>query len=298
MRRYRVSCYDSDERLGDLTIEAPNKAVAEMMVLTQLQAAGTPLVDRIDKLVVLPEGEPAETEQAFDDGAKPIANEGIEPNEPSHERTTWDEDIRVYDPERLSRLASYSGIPIKRAIIVGTLSATAGIAWVAWNSFHSAGGVPSVFPIQKLSSPVSRIGSDISISSQSATVSEAPQQLMQVVATQGKIDNPVSGSTDRPESIETATPPVSRTKTTAAVQQKKHSVTAPNKPKTQPTPFPETRPTTVEGWVIRDVGNGRVVLQGPNGVWKVAQGDTVPGLGRVDSIVSGAIAGLFRQVGV
>lgn len=49
-------------------------------------------------------------------------------------------------------------------------------------------------------------------------------------------------------------------------------------------PAPETRPTTVEGWTLRDVTNGTAVLEGPSGTWRVVRGDTVPGLGRVDSI--------------
>lgn len=49
--------------------------------------------------------------------------------------------------------------------------------------------------------------------------------------------------------------------------------------------MPETRPTTIEGWSIREVAGGTAVLQGPTGVFRVAQGDTVPGVGRVDSIV-------------
>lgn len=48
---------------------------------------------------------------------------------------------------------------------------------------------------------------------------------------------------------------------------------------------PETRPTTIEGWSIREVVGGTAVLQGPTGVFRVAQGDTLPGVGRVDSIV-------------
>jgi hypothetical protein len=48
---------------------------------------------------------------------------------------------------------------------------------------------------------------------------------------------------------------------------------------------PETRPTTIEGWSIREVVGGTAVLQGPSGVFRVTQGDTVPGVGRIDSIV-------------
>jgi hypothetical protein len=50
-------------------------------------------------------------------------------------------------------------------------------------------------------------------------------------------------------------------------------------------PAPETRPTTIEGWIVRDVRGGTVVLEGPDGTWTAATGDTVPGVGRIDSIV-------------
>jgi hypothetical protein len=50
-------------------------------------------------------------------------------------------------------------------------------------------------------------------------------------------------------------------------------------------PVPETRPTTIEGWVVRDVRGGTVVLEGPDGIRTATAGDSVPGLGRIDSIV-------------
>ena len=51
------------------------------------------------------------------------------------------------------------------------------------------------------------------------------------------------------------------------------------------TPVPETRPTTIDGWMLREVTDGTAVLEGPNGTWTVRRGDTVPGVGRVESIV-------------
>lgn len=51
------------------------------------------------------------------------------------------------------------------------------------------------------------------------------------------------------------------------------------------TPFPETKPTTIVGWTLLEVIDGRAVVQGPNGVWRVTRGDTVPGVGKVNSIV-------------
>ena len=50
-------------------------------------------------------------------------------------------------------------------------------------------------------------------------------------------------------------------------------------------PAPETRPTTIEGWTVVDVRDGKAVLQGPDGIRTATPGDTVPGVGRIDSIV-------------
>lgn len=50
-------------------------------------------------------------------------------------------------------------------------------------------------------------------------------------------------------------------------------------------PTPETRPTTIPGWTLHEVTNGTALLKGPNGIWRVTPGQTVPGVGRVDSIV-------------
>ena len=52
-----------------------------------------------------------------------------------------------------------------------------------------------------------------------------------------------------------------------------------------PAPVPETKPKTIEGWTARQVSGRTAVLQGRTGIWNVAVGDTVPGAGRIDSIV-------------
>ena len=51
------------------------------------------------------------------------------------------------------------------------------------------------------------------------------------------------------------------------------------------TPWPETPPATIPGWTLRGITNGTAVLEGPNGIWKAMRGDTVPGVGRVESMV-------------
>ncbi len=51
------------------------------------------------------------------------------------------------------------------------------------------------------------------------------------------------------------------------------------------TPAQETKPTTIKGWMVREVNDGVAVLEGPNGIRRVTRGETVPELGKVDSIV-------------
>jgi len=41
---------------------------------------------------------------------------------------------------------------------------------------------------------------------------------------------------------------------------------------------------TVEGWVLRDVGNGGALIESRRGMFEVYAGDAVPGLGRVDAV--------------
>jgi hypothetical protein len=66
----------------------------------------------------------------------------------------------------------------------------------------------------------------------------------------------------------------------AAAQQRAKTL-----PEPRPAPTPETRPTTIPGWTVREVTGGTVILEGPNGPVKVTRGNTVPGLGKIDSIV-------------
>ena len=60
-------------------------------------------------------------------------------------------------------------------------------------------------------------------------------------------------------------------------------------PATAAVPLPASKPEiarlpTVEGWVLRDVGNGAALIEGRRGIFEVYAGDPVPGLGRVDAI--------------
>ena len=68
-------------------------------------------------------------------------------------------------------------------------------------------------------------------------------------------------------------------------QNTRSKTSAPLHSRVKRTQVPETRLTTIEGWMLREVTNGTAVLEGPNGIWTAKRGDTVPGVGRVESIV-------------
>lgn len=65
------------------------------------------------------------------------------------------------------------------------------------------------------------------------------------------------------------------------------NASAPGAMATRPSlaPAPETRPTSISGWTVVDVRDGTAVLEGPDGIRMAARGDTIPGIGRVESIV-------------
>jgi hypothetical protein len=51
------------------------------------------------------------------------------------------------------------------------------------------------------------------------------------------------------------------------------------------TTLPEMGPTSLEGWSLREVTAGIAVLEGPTGIWRVTPGDTLPGVGKVESYI-------------
>jgi hypothetical protein len=94
------------------------------------------------------------------------------------------------------------------------------------------------------------------------------------------------GSKEAPQASAPANPQPSATQPAQSAGQETNQRVASVAPETRPTqPYPETRPTTIAGWALIEVVDGMAVVQGPSGVWRVRHGDTVPGVGKVDSIV-------------
>ena len=80
-----------------------------------------------------------------------------------------------------------------------------------------------------------------------------------------------------------AQPPGASPRTAPVVPANSNAASLP--PREPMVAVPETRPTTIEGWTVREVRGATAILEGPDGVWTVTRGDTVPGIGRIDSIV-------------
>ena len=46
----------------------------------------------------------------------------------------------------------------------------------------------------------------------------------------------------------------------------------------------EQRPPVLEGWILRDIFNGRAMVEGRSGLYEIGPGSTLPGIGRVEAV--------------
>ena len=184
---------------------------------------------------------------------------------------TWDNEIRIDDRDKISISASRLGSHQTRITRLGFL-ALGCIA--ALSSYYFLG--QSLVSGQKVNSSAPN--------SEGEAISKSPLEQRSAVDTVGKTAV-IGNGIDHPQQ-ETQTTQTPNPTTKPEVPSPK---IAPKKPETRSqaklVPFPETRPTTIKGWTVQNVLHGTAVLEGPSGIWKVARGDVVPGLGRVDSIV-------------
>jgi hypothetical protein len=228
----------------------------------------------------------------FEVRGEPAMNSASAKVEPPHE-------IKIDESHRVSNSpAPGGGYTFYAALIVGLLATTCGVAWfIVYESalpfdLTSGGG----FARNRDSGPKA-ISSGLEQSSNPPSTQMLDTQksdrlqlqdtVVREIARNGPAQNPNASSASttsvsaaplsRLASKDSAVAPRPMTSTAATVKE----VRTP----TKLTPTPETRPTTIEGWTLREVVNGTAVLEGPNGVWKVTPGQTVPGVGRVDSIV-------------
>lgn len=151
-------------------------------------------------------------------------------------------------------------------LVAGALLAGIGVGWVGSSTWHSHSTVAVLDPVTK--PPVVR-----QPETKAASI-EAVRKQTPIAASPVGAPKPLGTSTSVVRADAEKSAPV----TTA-------SIGAPET-RTPIAPFPETRPTTIDGWTVLEVrGGSTAVLEGPSGVRTVVLGDTVPGIGRIDSIV-------------
>jgi hypothetical protein len=207
-------------------------------------------------------------------------------NEPRPERRAWDADIRINDPERAANAASSSGAQTTYAVLAALVGACA-MGWILWAPPSLVDGRRSI-PVER------NVDSSAQVPSFKKPASFAGpatgRETTPSASNTGKIAAP--GAHHRPGYTKSAAqaPPAIRTSAVSPQSTRPSEPAASDfghRPKTLPSPmpFPETRPETIEGWTVRDVSGATAVLEGPDGVWRAMRGDTVPRVGRVESIV-------------
>jgi len=183
---------------------------------------------------------------------------------------------------------------VRSSLIAGGLIVAFGFGWSCASIFDSNSDASSAASDATLAPPVQR--TDVSRGKL-----EAEKQAVRHhhhVATTAAALRPISGESNRPKpsvaaasarasssgmaQIESAVqnvPPQSTQERAASFESASSDTGRPL------VAVPDTKPTTIPGWTVREVYGETAVLAGPDHVWSVKTGDSVPGVGRIDSIV-------------
>jgi hypothetical protein len=184
--------------------------------------------------------------------------------------------------EFLASIPSASAAWFHPALIGGALVVAVGVGWLggASPSFFFA---PTVAPVQQADSACAREGrKDSTCAGVKTNREEAPSAptTAKIASPAGVANRAREPSRPAQQANAAASKDVTTTNSIAAGSSQERAKILP-----RTGPAPETRPTTIEGWTIREVVGGTALLEGPGGVWRAAQGDTVPGIGRIESVV-------------
>jgi hypothetical protein len=239
---------------------------------------------------------------------RPPSNEATEPKFLLVDRVgavptaapAWDHDFRADDPPAMND--AYSGSRrFRPAVIVGAILVMLGLGWAGgWASYRLLADAPPAAPTKQVSAAdcasdsgkdaeCAAFKSDREITSSTGNAGKIAAAAPTTVA---RVHEPARGSAQQIAAVASreatpAQPSASSSSSAVAKERAKTSARSTTSvSEARPTaPVPETRPTTIDGWSVREVVGGTAVLQGPDGIWRAKAGDTVPGVGRVDSIV-------------
>ena len=183
----------------------------------------------------------------------------------------WDREIRIDKRDRVAVTPARDGTRRAITIITGVLSLALALflGWIGGFNLDFFSTKPASLPVERVNS---------SADPPHAAKSER-------LAVQGSSANTTAATTRAHETSKRGAQTTGSLLSKQATGAPQPTAVEGTKGSTKPAAVPETRPTTIEGWTIREVNGGTVVLEGPNGVWRATRGDTVPGVGKIDSIV-------------
>jgi hypothetical protein len=187
------------------------------------------------------------------------------------------------------------------ALVIGLLAATCGMGWCILHASAPPSGLasagastenrpdpnpvsPSLEQSSKVSSDRTAVPPTFVQSSKIASEPIADTQKRDSLQTHDTIVRDTGGDAIA-QMLQSSPAPLTSSISKHSKNQRPGARTEEPRVQTKLTATPETRPTTIRGWMLRDVTNGTAVLEGPNGIWRVTEGQNVPGVGRVDSIV-------------
>ncbi|MHB8268101.1 hypothetical protein [Bradyrhizobium sp.] len=206
----------------------------------------------------------------------------------------------MFGMRRVAALAAVIALAAAAGAIGGAL-ATAGFGHVAGDSTKVASNRALEDTISRIDTEVAALRTSLEQASKhsASQISKTSDRLDKVEKAQAEPAAKLAKLSETVEKLRTAavvTPAaapvaVAAAPTAAAPAAPKESTgsiqTANAAPAQVPLPAPKpevARLPTVEGWVLRDVGNGSALIEGRQGIFEVYAGDPIPGLGRIDAI--------------
>jgi hypothetical protein len=167
-------------------------------------------------------------------------------------------------------------------LIAGASIAIFGLGWAAGSAFGSGPNLSATPLTQRIDAAVQDVRDSGVIKNGAApspTVAESNAKLSASAA------NPREKSPDTDQTQALLEGTIPRNARKGAPKSGPHLARIDSDPSPRHSPAPETKPTTIPGWSVRSVNGDRAVLVSPDRVWTVKRGDTVPGVGRINTIV-------------
>jgi hypothetical protein len=196
----------------------------------------------------------------------------------------------IFGKRRIAALAAVIALALAAGAVGGAL-ATAGFG-------HFSGEATKVAGNRALEDTISRIDTEVAALRTSLEQASKPSAA-QIGKTSDRLDKVEKAQAEPAAKLAKLSEAVDKLRTASAASAPAPVAAAPATPKETtgsiqtanaaavplPAPKPEVaRLPTVEGWVLRDVGNGSALIEGRQGIFEVYAGDPIPGLGRIDAI--------------